>query len=114
MHGQIDDFAVFGTALSAADVGRLFTGTLPSALGAATKPLAHWDFNDAAVVSPRPTLVVTRGAAGALTVQWTGGGTLEAATNIAGPWAPVTGAASPYTFTPAANQPLMFARVRVP
>lgn len=71
MHGQIDDFAVFGTALSQADIGRLFTGTLPSALGAPTKPLAHWDFNDASTVNPdRPSLTVSSSTAGSMTLTW--------------------------------------------
>mgnify|MGYP003574996322 CR=1 FL=1 len=55
---------------------------------------------------------VTRNANGSITVAWEGGGTLEAAATVTGPWAPVTGANSPYTFTPAANQPMMFARIR--
>jgi hypothetical protein len=45
MHGQIDDFAVFGTALAEADVKKLATGTAPTALAASTKIAAYWDFN---------------------------------------------------------------------
>jgi hypothetical protein len=55
---------------------------------------------------------VRRNANGSLTVEWTGGGTLEAAPAVTGPWAPVTGATSPYTFTPTAAQRMMFARIR--
>lgn len=33
---------------------------------------------------------------GSLTIEWSGGGTLESATSITGPWAAVAGATSPY------------------
>jgi hypothetical protein len=46
IHGLIDDFAVFGAALSEATIGQLFSGTLPSALPASDKLMAYWDFND--------------------------------------------------------------------
>ncbi len=49
MHGLIDDFAVFGTALSDTTINELYTGTLPTALPAADKLVAYWNFND---VSP--------------------------------------------------------------
>ena len=94
MHGLIDDFAVFGTALSAADVQRLFSGTLPSAMGAATKPLAHWDFNDAPVVVDRPTMTITRAVGGATTISWPAGAAgfrLRSATSVRGPFADVPG-----------------------
>ena len=44
--GMIDDLAVFGTALTEAQIGQLYTGTAPTALPAAAKLLAYWDFND--------------------------------------------------------------------
>jgi hypothetical protein len=49
MHGQMDDFAIFGNALSADDIASLFNGTAPDALGGANQLLAYWDFNDAPV-----------------------------------------------------------------
>jgi hypothetical protein len=52
-----------------------------------------------------------RNANGSITIEWTGGGTLEAAPSITGPWAPVTGATSPYTFTPTAT--MLFGRIRL-
>jgi hypothetical protein len=95
MHGQIDDFAVFGTALSQADIGRLFAGTLPSALGAATKPLAHWDFNDASGGgSDRPAITVTSSARGSMTLSWPASATgfqLRQSATVAGPFTAVTG-----------------------
>lgn len=45
-HGVLDDFAIFGTALSEATIKQLYTGTLPSALPASDELLAYWDFND--------------------------------------------------------------------
>jgi len=58
---------------------------------------------------PRITRIVEN-ADGTITVEWAGGGTLQAATSILGPWQDVTGATSPYTFTPEA--PIMFGRIR--
>ena len=45
-----------------------------------------------------------------ITATWTGAGTLEAASSIAGPWDAIDGATSPYTFTPAGNA--WFGRIR--
>lgn len=53
---------------------------------------------------------ITRSANGTITVEWTGGGTLQAAPTVTGPWQDVTGASSPYTFTP--DQPALFGRIR--
>lgn len=48
---------------------------------------------------------------GSVTISWTGGGTLQAAEAITGPWQDVT-ATSPYTFTPAAAQKALFGRIK--
>ncbi|MBX3745015.1 MAG: hypothetical protein KF833_06870 [Verrucomicrobiae bacterium] len=45
-HGLVDDFAIFGSALTEAQIGQLYGGTAPSALPAAAGLLAFWDFND--------------------------------------------------------------------
>jgi hypothetical protein len=55
---------------------------------------------------------IKRNTDGSVTLEWTGGGTLEAATSVQGPWQAVTGATSPYTFTPTA--PAMFGRIKKP
>lgn len=55
---------------------------------------------------------IRRNADGTLTVEWTGGGVLEAAAAVNGPWQEVPGATSPYTLTPAA--PATYGRIRVP
>lgn len=49
---------------------------------------------------------------GTITIEWTGGGTLQAAASLTAPvvWQDVTGATSPYTFTPTAAQ--LFGRIR--
>lgn len=65
--------------------------------------------------SDRPAFTsVRRNGNGSLTVEWTGGGTLEVATSVIGPWSPVAGATSGYTFTPTASQTILFARIRKP
>jgi hypothetical protein len=50
MHGAMDDFAAYGTALSQSDITALFNGTAPDALGASKTPLAYWSFNDAPII----------------------------------------------------------------
>ena len=53
---------------------------------------------------------IVRNEDGTITVEWSGGGVLEAATSVTGPWAEVPGATSPYTFTP--SEAALFGRVR--
>jgi hypothetical protein len=72
--------------------------------------LDYFALYEAGVV-PRPEITgITVGAGGAITVTWTGGGTLEAAPAVTGPWQAVTGATSPYTFTP--TEAILFGRIR--
>jgi hypothetical protein len=59
------------------------------------------------VAPEKPTAVpeftgIRINANGSITIEWTGGGTLQAAPTVTGPWQTVTGATSPYTFTPTA------------
>lgn len=62
-------------------------------------------------VEPEPPefTAIVLNADGTLTVHWTGGGTLQAAPTVNGPWQDVAGAASPYTFTPTAD--MLFGRI---
>ena len=62
---------------------------------------------------PKPKFTgITRNATtGEITVEWTGGGTLEAAASLAGPWQPVT-STSPYKFTPNPALPVLFGRIK--
>ncbi|HEY5913686.1 MAG TPA: sugar-binding protein [Verrucomicrobiae bacterium] len=89
MHGLIDDFAIFGTALTAAQAQQLHNGTLPSALTGAT-PLAYWDFN---AVAPSPSLTISR-AGTAITISWPASATgfvLQAAPALSGTYTNVLG-----------------------
>jgi hypothetical protein len=66
------------------------------------------------MTSPAPPEItsIRVNANGSITVEWTGGGALEAAAAVTGPWQEVTGATSPYTFTPQAGQTMLFGRIR--
>jgi len=63
----------------------------------------------AAVTAPKFTSI-TRGADGKITVTWDGGGTLQAAPTILGPWQDVPGSTSPYVLTPDAS--ITFGRIK--
>jgi len=92
MHGLIDDFAIFGTALTQAQVGQLFSSTLPSALPASTKPLAYCYFIAPAVVV-RPPLTVGR-TGNAVTISWPASATgfrLRSAATLTGTFTDVPG-----------------------
>jgi len=110
IHGLIDDFAIFGSALAEADIKKLAAGGSPSTLGATTKLVAYWDFNGALPVEAPKFTRIARNPDGSITIEWTGGGTLEAATSITGPWQAVTGAASPFKFAPTGSQ--QYGRIR--
>jgi hypothetical protein len=109
-HGLQDDFAIFGTALASADIKRLAAGGAPSTLAATTKLIAYWDFNGTIAAAAAKFTKVTRNANGTITLEWTGGGTLEASPSVTGPWQAIAGATSPYTFTPTAVR--LFGRIR--
>jgi hypothetical protein len=87
MHGLMDDYALFGTALSEADIGLLYSGTPPTQLAAGTQILAYWDFNDGAV-TVAPVIDSWTLEGNSLTATWTGGGQAEIAESIEGPWTP--------------------------
>jgi hypothetical protein len=98
-NGEIDDIAIWGRVLSAAEVATLYyggTGTPISSLSGLSAPV---------VVS------IGTNPDGSITVTWTGSGVLEAAASVSGPWQTVTGATSPYTFTP--EEQALFGRVRL-
>jgi hypothetical protein len=101
MHGLIDDFAVYATALTEADIAKLAAGTAPTALAASTKIMAYWDFNSVAATATAPTLSATRTATG-LTIQFTG--TLQSADTVTGAFTDVAGATSPYAVAAGAGQ----------
>jgi hypothetical protein len=110
MHGLIDDFAVFGTALTAAQVSQLAAGTLPSALPATAKPLAYWDFNDVTVSEEAPEVAISR-AGNDITITWINGGTLQSSPAVAGVGANWQNLESDGSYTTTAAGAAMFFRV---
>ncbi len=87
-HALIDDFAVFGKALTEADAKALFDGALPGSL-TGKGLIAYWDYNDAATTVP-PTISVNGNV-----ITFTG--TLQSASSLNGSFGAVAGATSPYT-----------------
>ena len=71
-----------------------------------------WLLGGQVVIPPKAAQFTkfTKNANGSLTLEWTGGGTLQAAPAVTGPWQDVTGATSPYTFTPTAAA--LFGRIK--
>jgi len=63
-----------------------------------------------AAAGPKPHLTLARNGSN-LTISWTGGGGLEAAADVAGPWTCLGDAASPYSVAGNA-EPMQFYRVR--
>ncbi|MCF7766006.1 MAG: hypothetical protein K9N62_20250 [Verrucomicrobia bacterium] len=56
MHGLLDDYAVFGTALGEADIAKLVAGDAPTTLAASTKMLAYWSFDEITASASPATL----------------------------------------------------------
>jgi hypothetical protein len=64
LHGVIDDFAIYGTALSEASIDSLFAGSAPTDLAPSDQLAAYWDFDEALTwVSPAPDTVLLPGQA---------------------------------------------------
>jgi hypothetical protein len=86
MNGTMDDFAVYGGALTAAQVDAPAKGGAP---GAAPNLIAHWDFNDPPAAGG-VTLSATRSGnnititsdPAALPAGWV----IQTAASISGPW----------------------------
>jgi hypothetical protein len=102
MLGSLDDVGVWTRALTAEEVSKIY------AAGAQGNALTTVVITPPVTEKPEFTSI-KRNTDGSITIEWKNGGTLQAATNVAGPWQDVTGAASPYTFTPSA--PAMFGRL---
>jgi hypothetical protein len=86
------------------DGGHRFGGTARASLNAV-------QLVKAAGVQP-PEITIKANPDGTITITWTGGGTLQAATSVLGPWQDVT-TTSPYTFTPQAGVPYLFGRIKL-
>lgn len=102
MDGWLDDFAVFGSALSEADVAALYAGQAPNRIGAAPSLLAWWDFNDA------PHLTVQK-VEGKVVITFTD--VLQSSASLMGPYEDRFDITSPYTVVPG-DEPQMFFRAR--
>jgi hypothetical protein len=88
MNGTLDDFAVFDGAVTEAQARSLSGGAAPSSVAGL---VAHWDFNEVpAAEAPKISKISL--ASGNVTIEWTGGGTLQKAASISGPWSDVAGA----------------------
>lgn len=81
MHGMIDDFAVFASSLTADQILKLSQGTAPDQLQPVQTSAAKFTS-------------FTKNADGSMTLEWTGGGTLQAAPAVTGPWQDVPGASA--------------------
>ncbi len=97
MHGLIDDFSAFSTALTPANIALLAQGTLPTALSG-EKLLAYWNFND---VPSTATISIARVNSN-LVITYAG--TLLSAPSVTGPYTAVSGATSPYTVSPTGSK----------
>ena len=82
--------------------------TLRLTLPAGNGDMDYIAFIPAADEAPKFTSIV-RNANGSLTLTWTGGGKLQSAASLKGPWTDVAGAVSPLTLTP--NADAQFARI---
>ncbi len=74
----------------------------------------HWFDNiqiSTSTEAPAPEAQIARAPTGTITIQWSGGGTLQSASSLTNPtWTDVAGASSPYTVNP--TQPMQFYRIR--
>ncbi len=96
MHGLVDDFAVYSSALSPSDIAALYGGTAPDAISAASSLLAYWPFDDAPALTAKPTISIAL-VKGKVVITYTG--TLYSSPLVSGPYTAVTGATSPYSPT---------------
>jgi hypothetical protein len=99
MAGSLDDFAVYGSALTAAQVDALAKGAAPGAITGTPNLLAHWDFNEAPVVAVK--VMVTR-SGGNVTITsepatLPAGWVIQTAESINGPWNTQAGTTTPVT-----------------
>ena len=102
---------VFPTEVKVTNVVDNVTNVVTTVLGGS----GDWDFMLLApattVVGPQPQFTsIKKNTDGTITIEWTGGGTLQAAAEVTGPWQDVPGAASPYTLSPTAA--MTFGRIK--
>jgi hypothetical protein len=92
-----DNSALF-TNVHVTNGGLLITETPIGLQSDGVTPNAETDFNGAQIqaVSLDPVTITPAYSGGNLTLSWANYGTLLSATNLAGPWMPVTGAVTPF------------------
>ena len=102
-YGNMDELAIWARALTAQEIGLLYDA------GRNHNPITSVVVSPPAVI---PTLSVTSNANGTFTLTYTG--TLLSADTVNGTYAPVSGAASPYTVNPMAvgAKPAQFFRAQ--
>lgn len=98
VNGWIDDFAVYSSALSEAEITALAAGTAPDAISAQSSLIAYWSFDEAATM---PTLQIARDN-GAIALTYSG--TLQSSATVNGTYSDVAGANSPYAVNPTESQ----------
>ncbi len=84
--------------------GRLSDAQIAELGGATASGIPHGSVEAPAFKS------IKKNADGSFTIEWDGGGVLQAAPAVTGPWQDVTGAASPYTFPPSGE--MLFGRIK--
>jgi hypothetical protein len=89
MQGQLDDFAVYATVLSPADIQALASGTAPNALASNPTLLAYWPFDDAPDVGQPTISLDTEG-------NIVFSGVLQESDSVTGGWTDLLEATSPY------------------
>ena len=109
MRGLMDDFAVYAVELTEANAKSLAGGVSPKDVNSA-KLIAYWDFNDKPAPAPTTTTITIVKGANGITIDWQGtAGSLQSASDLAGPWTAVTGS-KPFTVQPTGAR--MFYRVK--
>jgi hypothetical protein len=104
--GWIDDYAVYATALTPAEIATLAGGAAPNSLPAATQLVAYWNFNDAPDPGITPTISITRNGAN-ISITFTG--RLQSSTAVDGDYTDVLNATNPYPVN-TSQSPAMFFR----
>lgn len=99
---DMDDVGIWRRVLTVQEVAAI------NAAGLAGKDLTQAAIETGPGEQPAFTRV-TKGATG-VTLEWTGGGTLQTAPSITGPWQDVANAASPYTLS--TTGPALFAQIK--
>lgn len=112
MFAPNDNSAVFSNVQVTS--GWLFIEETPIGLQDDLSPNMEPDFNGIQLqaVSLDPVTVTSSYGGGILTLSWANYGTLLSATNLAGPWVPVTGAVSPFPVS--TTNAATFFRVTIP